>query len=78
MWSRATTPSSTTFLRSPAIVAALAKQGLITAGGPPEVLGELIATRHGEMAEGHPAGRDHGRMSIVSRYCSMAGRRLAL
>jgi tripartite-type tricarboxylate transporter receptor subunit TctC len=30
------------FLRAPAIMAALAKQGLITAGGPPEVLGELI------------------------------------
>jgi tripartite-type tricarboxylate transporter receptor subunit TctC len=30
------------FLRSPAIMAALAKQGLITAGGPPEVLGALI------------------------------------
>jgi tripartite-type tricarboxylate transporter receptor subunit TctC len=30
------------FLRSPAITATLAKQGLITAGGPPEVLGELI------------------------------------
>src|SRR5882724_5456357 len=32
-----------TFLRSPAVTATLAKQGLITAGGPPEVLGELIA-----------------------------------
>jgi tripartite-type tricarboxylate transporter receptor subunit TctC len=31
------------FLRSPAVNATLAKQGLITAGGPPEVLGELIA-----------------------------------
>jgi tripartite-type tricarboxylate transporter receptor subunit TctC len=31
------------FLRSPAVTATLAKQGLITAGGPPEVLGELIA-----------------------------------
>jgi tripartite-type tricarboxylate transporter receptor subunit TctC len=30
------------FLRSPPVMAALAKQGLITAGGPPEVLGELI------------------------------------
>jgi tripartite-type tricarboxylate transporter receptor subunit TctC len=30
------------FLRSPEIIAALAKQGLITAGGPPEVLGALI------------------------------------
>jgi tripartite-type tricarboxylate transporter receptor subunit TctC len=30
------------FLRSPAIVAALAKQGLITAGGPPDVLAALI------------------------------------
>ena len=30
------------FLRSPPVAAALAKQGLITAGGPPEVLGELI------------------------------------
>jgi tripartite-type tricarboxylate transporter receptor subunit TctC len=32
------------FLRSPPIVAALAKQGLITAGGSPAVLGELITT----------------------------------
>ncbi|HKA80904.1 MAG TPA: tripartite tricarboxylate transporter substrate binding protein [Xanthobacteraceae bacterium] len=32
------------FLRSPALVDTLAKQGLITAGGPPEVLRELIAT----------------------------------
>jgi tripartite-type tricarboxylate transporter receptor subunit TctC len=31
------------FLRSPAVAEALAKQGLITAGGPPAVLGELIA-----------------------------------
>jgi tripartite-type tricarboxylate transporter receptor subunit TctC len=30
------------FLRSPAITATLAKQGLITAGGAPEVLSELI------------------------------------
>ena len=30
------------FLRSPALTATLAKQGLITSGGPPEVLGELI------------------------------------
>src|ERR1700730_1887985 len=32
------------FLRSPAVTGALAKQGLITAGGPPAVLGELIAS----------------------------------
>ena len=56
----------------------LAKQGLITAGGPPEVLGELVATGHGEVAEAHPVCGNHGRMSIVSRYCSVAGRRLAL
>jgi tripartite-type tricarboxylate transporter receptor subunit TctC len=31
------------FLRSPAVTGALAKQGLITAGGPPEVLATLIA-----------------------------------
>ena len=30
------------FLRSPAVTGALAKQGLITAGGPPAVLGDLI------------------------------------
>lgn len=30
------------FLRAPAIAAALARQGLITAGGAPEILGELI------------------------------------
>jgi tripartite-type tricarboxylate transporter receptor subunit TctC len=30
------------FLRSPAVADTLAKQGLITAGGPPEILGELI------------------------------------
>jgi tripartite-type tricarboxylate transporter receptor subunit TctC len=38
------------FLRSPAIVDTLAKQGLITAGGPPEVLRDLIAT---DMAKWH-------------------------
>ena len=32
------------FLRAPPIMAALAKQGLITAGGPPAVLSTLIAT----------------------------------
>jgi tripartite-type tricarboxylate transporter receptor subunit TctC len=32
------------FLQSPAVVTTLAKQGLITAGGPPEVLRELIAS----------------------------------
>jgi tripartite-type tricarboxylate transporter receptor subunit TctC len=31
------------FLRSPAVADTLARQGLITAGGPPAVLGELIA-----------------------------------
>jgi len=31
------------FLRSPPVMDALAKQGLITAGGPPAVLGELIS-----------------------------------
>jgi tripartite-type tricarboxylate transporter receptor subunit TctC len=31
------------FLRSPAVADALARQGLITAGGAPEVLGELVA-----------------------------------
>jgi tripartite-type tricarboxylate transporter receptor subunit TctC len=31
------------FLRSPAITATLARQGLITAGGAPEVLAALIA-----------------------------------
>jgi hypothetical protein len=30
------------------------------------------------MAEGDPASGNHGRMSIVSRYCSIAGHRLAL
>ena len=32
------------FLRSPAVTGTLAKQGLITAGEPPAVLGELIAS----------------------------------
>jgi tripartite-type tricarboxylate transporter receptor subunit TctC len=36
------------FLHSPSVTDTLAKQGLITAGGPPEVLGELIA---GDMAK---------------------------
>jgi tripartite-type tricarboxylate transporter receptor subunit TctC len=31
------------FLRSPEVAGTLAKQGLITAGGPPAALGELIA-----------------------------------
>jgi tripartite-type tricarboxylate transporter receptor subunit TctC len=31
------------YLRSPAVAGTLAKQGLITAGGPPAVLRELIA-----------------------------------
>src|SRR5258707_116209 len=38
------------FLRSPAITATLAKQGLITAGGAPEVLAELIEK---DMAKWH-------------------------
>jgi tripartite-type tricarboxylate transporter receptor subunit TctC len=38
------------FLRSPAVAATLAKQGLITAGGSPAVLSELIAS---DMAKWH-------------------------
>ena len=58
------------FLRSPAGGGGAGQARIDHRRRPARGLGRVDRKRHGEMAEGHPGGGNHGRMSIVSRYCS--------